>query len=80
MSKLPHKKLILGLGLDDTEGHRRLTRGPNFQLFGGSQPTHERMQETCIRFNEELQKRGKTLAEISPKEAQNIMRDIDSRL
>ena len=51
-------RLMLGLGFDGADGEIRVTKGPNFRLLGGSRPTHERMQETCMRFNEELRRRG----------------------
>lgn len=72
------RRLLLGLGLDDSDGHVRITSGPNFRLLGGSEPTHERMQETCMRFNETLRRRGKTLDEIGPEEARAILREIES--
>ena len=72
------RRLLLGLGLDDSDGHVRITSGPNFRLLGGSEPTHERMQETCMRFNEALRRRGMTLDEIGPEEARAILREIES--
>ena len=66
------KALLLGLGFDGKDGHVRLTKGPNFRLVGGSQETHERMQEKAIRFNEELDKRGKRLEDLSPPEILDV--------
>ena len=74
------RRLLLGLGFDAKDDQIRITKGPNFRLLGGSQPTHERMQETCMRFNEELRRLGKSLDEIDPEEAREIIRRIDSRL
>ncbi len=65
---------FLGLGLDGQDGHQRLTRSDNFLLVGGSAETHEQMQDTAIRFGEELKKRGKTLEEASPEEALDLLR------
>ncbi|MCX7805403.1 MAG: hypothetical protein N3A38_09470 [Planctomycetota bacterium] len=59
---------LIGLGLDNDDGHVRVTRGENFGLFGGSKETHERMQEKAIKFNEELKARGKRLEEIGREE------------
>ena len=67
------KALLLGLGLDSKDGHVRVTRGPNFQLLGGSKETHEVMQETAIKVNEELSKRGKRLEEVEPNEFKDIL-------
>ncbi len=45
------KARILGVGLDNEDGHTRLTRGDNFTLYGGSEETHGRMQETAVKVN-----------------------------
>lgn len=63
---------LLGLGLDNKDGHTRLTRGENFVLFGGSQETHAHMQETVIKVNEQLTKRGKRLEDVSGRELGDI--------
>ena len=67
--------LLLGVGLDNKDGHKRLTKGEHFVMVGGSEETHERMTETAIRFNEKLAKRGKSLNELSPEEFRDIMQD-----
>lgn len=66
---------LLGLGLDATDGHKRLTRGSNFVLYGGSEETHAKMQETAIRVNERLDQRGKRLEDVSPNELRDIVCD-----
>jgi len=73
-------RLLLGLGLDAEDGEVRVTMGPNFRLLGGSEGTHSRMQETCIRFNEELRRRGKTLNDVGGEEARAIIRMIERGL
>ena len=55
---------MLGLGLDNDDGHTRLTRGENFLLAGGSYETHAKMQETAIKVNEQLDKRGQKLEDL----------------
>ncbi len=72
------RRLILGLGFDGSDGHTRITKGSNFRLLGGSEPTHERMQETCMKFNEALRRRGKSLDEVGPEEARAIIREIEA--
>jgi hypothetical protein len=64
---------FLGVGLDNKDGHQRLTRSEHFVLFGGSEETHERMQETAIKFSEELEKRGKELRETTVEEIIEIL-------
>jgi len=48
---------LIGLGLDD-DGHTRITQADDITLVGGSQETHERMQETAIKITEEAKRRG----------------------
>ena len=64
---------LLGVGLDTDDGHRRVTRSESFLLVGGSAATHERMQETAIRFEEGLERRGKTLAEAEVAEVVDLL-------
>jgi hypothetical protein len=67
-----YKKLLLGLGLDSKDGHIRMTKGENFRLVGGSEETHEMMQEKAIKFNEQLDKRHKRLEDIDDREFREI--------
>ena len=71
------KALLLGLGLDNDDGEKRVTKGHNFLLAGGSKQTHEQMQEKAIKFNEELDKRKKRLEDIGPDEFFDIADRID---
>jgi hypothetical protein len=65
---------LLGIGLDSKDEHHRITRGEQFLLVGGSEETHERMQDTASRFQEALQKRGKRLQDTSAEEAADLLR------
>lgn len=67
---------LLGLGLDNDDGHTRLTRGKNFVLYGGSAETHGQMQETAIKVNEKLDRRGKRLEDVSVKELRDIFHEV----
>jgi len=67
---------LLGLGLDAKDGHTRLTRGKNFVLYGGSEETHARMQETAVKVNEQLDRRGKRLEEVTPRELGEIFQEV----
>ncbi|MDO4586060.1 MAG: hypothetical protein Q4C95_02060 [Planctomycetia bacterium] len=76
--KIPAR--ILGLGLDNTDGEKRLTRGKNFTLFGGSEETHAVMQETAIKINEKLDQKGKRLEDVSQKEFRDILDDVANNI
>jgi len=69
------KAVLLGLGLD-SDGHKRVTTGPNFALVGGSQETHEVMTEKAIKINEKLAAKGKQLEEVSREEFDDIAHSV----
>ena len=71
-----YKKVMLGLGLDCKDGHVRVTKGKNFRLFGGSEETHGAMQEKAIKFNEQLERRRKTLDDINEQEFRDIASSV----
>ena len=66
---------MLGVGLD-SDGHKRVTTGPNFALVGGSQETHEVMTEKVIKVNEKLAAKGKQLEEVSREEFDDIAQEV----
>lgn len=59
---------IFGVGLDSADGHVRVSRGENFDIWLGSENTHERLLETCVKLNEKLDRRGKRLEDLSREE------------
>lgn len=69
------KALLLGVGLD-SDGHKRVTTGPNFALVGGSQETHEVMTEKAIKINEKLNAKGKSLEQVSREEFDDIAASV----
>lgn len=72
MAKPAKKKAVMiGVGLD-SDGHKRVTQGPNFVLAGGSKDTHEEMTEKAIKINEKLKAKGKELHEVSREEFDDI--------
>ena len=73
--KRKHKAIVLGVGLD-SDGHKRLTTGPNFALVGGTQDTHDAMTEKAIKINEKLAAKGKQLEDISSDEFDDIAQSV----
>jgi hypothetical protein len=74
MAQKPKAKkaaVMLGIGLD-SDGHKRVTTGPNFALVGGTRETHDSMTEKALKINEKLAARGKQLHEISRAEFDDI--------
>jgi hypothetical protein len=74
-SKKKRRAALLGLGLD-SDGHKRITTGENFALFGGTQETHEVMTEKAIKINEKLKARGKHLETLSHEEFDDIAHEV----
>ena len=76
MTKKPRKKsagALVGLGLDNDDGHKRITTGDKFAVFGGSAETHERITETVVKTFEELKHRGKQLEQVGRAELAEII-------
>ena len=84
MAKVPKKSgqktkaIILGVGLD-SDGHKRVTTGPNFALVGGTQETHEEMTEKAIKINEKLSAKGKKLEDVSGEEFDDLAQSVGLR-
>ena len=70
-----NKVMLLGVGLD-SDGHKRLTTGPNFALIGGTKETHEVMTEKAIKITEKLKAKGKGLDEVSGDEFDEIASSV----
>jgi hypothetical protein len=73
--KKKRKAVMLGVGLD-SDGHKRLTTGPNFALIGGTEETHEHMTETAVKINEKLKARGKQLHNVSHDKFDDIAQSV----
>lgn len=74
--KKPESAALLGLAFDAEDGQKRLTRGENFVLAGGSAETHAVMQETAVKINEHLDRRGRRLEDVSIAELRDICHEI----
>jgi hypothetical protein len=72
---LPPRAIMLGLGLD-SDGHKRLTTGPNFVLMGGREETHAVMTEKVVKINERLTAKGKRLETVSREEFDDIAHSV----
>jgi hypothetical protein len=78
-NRLPEERRIaglLGLAFDAADGHKRITRGKNFLLAGGSEETHVLMRETILKVNERLDERGQKLADVSVEELRELIDEV----
>jgi hypothetical protein len=69
----PANAHLLGVGLDNQDGHKRITQAEQFTIVGGSEETHVRMTETVVKTFETLKKRGKSLHRVEPQELAEII-------
>ena len=67
---------VHGIGLDNEDGHVRITKMENFRLLGGSQETHEHMQEKALKFNERLKKHDKRVTDLNVKQFVEIAGEV----
>jgi len=72
------KAVLVGIGLD-SDGHKRVTKGDNFAIMGGSEQTHEEMTEKAVKINEKLAQKGKNLANVSSEEFDDIAQSVGLR-
>lgn len=78
-NRLPEERQIaglLGLAFDAQDGHKRITRGKNFLLAGGSEETHLLMRETIVKVTERLDERGRELADVSVEELRDLIDEV----
>ena len=77
----PKPQLVgfVGVGLDGRDGHQRVTQSDHFVLVGGSAETHERMQDTAVRFAQSLKRTGKPLSETPAAQAIDLLREALDR-
>ena len=64
---------LLGVGLDNDDGHKRITQAEEFSIVGGSENTHESMTETVIKTFEDMKSDGKTLSNIEPERLSDLL-------
>ena len=64
---------LLGVGLDNKDGHKRITLAEKFSIVGGSEETHENMTETVIKTFEDLEECGKELESVEPNELADLL-------
>jgi hypothetical protein len=67
---------LLGVAFDADDGETRLTRGKNFLLVGGTQETHSVLQETAIKINENLDRRGQRLEDVPVSDLRKICDEV----
>jgi hypothetical protein len=65
---------LVGIGLDNKDGHKRVTQADKFSIVGGSEETHEKMTETVVKTFEDIKSKGKELEDVEPKELSDLLK------
>lgn len=69
---------LLGLAFDAADGQKRITRGNNFLLAGGSEETHGLMRDTIVKVTTSLDERGLDLSEVTVDELRELIDEAQS--
>jgi hypothetical protein len=72
-NKKSKEAMLLGVGLDNDDGHKRITSADKFAIVGGSKETHEKMTETVLKTFEDMSRKGKSLESIEPTELKELI-------
>ena len=59
---------LLGVGFDAEDGHVRITKGEKYDVFMGSDESHEFIQQLIQKIEDELENRNLSLDDLSPEE------------
>ena len=78
MSIGKQKKIIrlLGVGFDAEDGHVRITKGEKYDVFMGSDESHEYIQKLIQKIEAELEKRGLSLDDLTPEEFGEFVQSV----
>ena len=78
MSPEKKKRIVrlVGVGFDAEDGHVRLTRGEHFDVWMGSQESHDYLCAFIERIEAHLREKGISLEDISPEEFSLLLREL----
>jgi hypothetical protein len=68
---------ILGLGLDPGDGHLRRTLGEGFEVYQGSEASHDEMRSLCQKIIDRIETQGKRLQDLSQEEFASLLRELE---
>jgi len=70
---------LIGIGFDNEDGHKRITKGDEFLVIGGSEETHERIQDIVIHVTESLKTKGKRLQDACVDEVIDLVHEANDQ-
>jgi hypothetical protein len=72
------KKIVrlLGVGFDDEDGHIRITKSENYDVFMGSGESHEYIQQLIEKIEKGMEAKGLRLNDLDPDEFTELVGSI----
>lgn len=76
MPRANSKKIIrlLGVGFDSDDGHVRITKGENYDVFMGSDESHEYIRQLICKIEDALKQKNLSLDDLSPEEFSDFVK------
>lgn len=71
------RAVVVGLGLDDSGGHVRYTRGDAYELYGGSEAAHVEMQRRVRRIQDEIASHGIRLDDMTHEQYETLLAIVE---
>ncbi len=65
--------ILVGVRVQESDGHRRVSRGDDFVALGGDREGHEHLRETCAAISDEVRRRGRYIADVDREEFREIL-------
>ena len=66
---------LVGIALNHTDGHIRITQAERFCVAGGSYETHQEMLGVMLKTLETIQLSGKALEDLAPEEIMKLLQN-----
>jgi len=72
------KKIVrlLGVGFDAEDGHVRITKGEKYDIFMGSEESHEYITGLINKIEDQLKATGMSLDDFTPEEFSEFMKTV----
>lgn len=71
------RAVVVGLGLDDSGGHIRYTKGKGFELYGGSECAHTEMQRRAKLIQDEIDRMGIVMERMTREQYQMVQNIVE---
>jgi len=67
---------LLGVGFDHDDEQIRITQSENYQIFMGSNSSHQALQNICIKIEKTIKSSNRILSDYTPEEFVKLMQGI----